>query len=327
MTVTLRPIDPASHQPHPLHTADRVWPQSNCYVDLWIELLHGNGYDPLAACAFTLTTDLEGDQWTFFKYPLADLERLYGIEVFELNVWRPLAAHITDQLAQGRSVIPEVDAFYLPDTAGTSYRAEHVKTSIAIQYLDLPGKRLGYFHNAGYYEVGDDDFTNLLRLEGPLTSPEYLPPYVEVAKFGTRPALAGTALRNGAIDLLRAHLDRAPATNPFHRYAARFGNDLQWLAGGPLPVFHGYAFATLRQCGASFETAALFLRWLAERGESDLDPAIDAFCDIAATAKSLQFRTARLVGAGKAFEPGPFLDGMAARWDSGFELLRSRYGR
>ncbi len=327
MTVTLRPIDPASHQPHPLHTADRVWPQSNCYVDLWIELLHGNGYDPLAAGAFTLTTDLEGDQWTFFKYPLADLERLYGIEVFELNVWRPLASHIADQLVQGRSVIPEVDAFYLPDTAGISYHSEHVKTSIAIQHLDLPGQRLGYFHNAGFYEVRDDDFTNLLRLEGPLTSPEYLPPYVEVAKFGARPPVAGPALTGAAVDLLRTHLDRAPATNPFHRYAARFANDLEWLGQEPLPVFHGYAFATLRQFGASFEMAALFLRWLAERGETGLEPAINAFSDIAATAKSLQFRTARLVGAGKAFAPGPFLDGMAASWNTGFELLRSRYGR
>ena len=133
MTVALRPIDPASYRPHSLHTADRVWPQSNCYVDLWIELLHGNGYEPLAAAAFALTTDLEGDQWTFFKFPSADLERLYGIEIFELNVWRPLVTHVVDQLAQKRCVIPDVDAFYLPDTAGTSYQTEHVKTSIAIR--------------------------------------------------------------------------------------------------------------------------------------------------------------------------------------------------
>ena len=327
MTVALRPIDPASYRPHSLHTADRVWPQSNCYVDLCIELLHSNGYEPLAAAAFALTADLEGDQWTFFKFPIADLERLYGIEIFELNVWRPLVNHVVDQLAQKRCVIPDVDAFYLPDTAGTSYQTEHVKTSIAIQYLDLAGKRVGYFHNAGFYEASGEDFINLFRLEGHLTSPEYLPPYVEVAKFGARRVTTEPALTAGAIDLLRLHLGRAPAANPFHRYAARFDHDLRWLATEPLAVFHGYAFATLRQCGASFEMVALFLKWLADRGEMGLDPAIEAFSDIAATAKSLQFRTARMVGAGKAFTPAPLLDGMATAWDTGFGVLRARYGR
>ena len=70
--------------------ADRAWPESNCYVDLWIELLHAAGAEPLAALRFTLAVDVEGDQWTFFKFPLADLEALYGVSVFELNVWRPL---------------------------------------------------------------------------------------------------------------------------------------------------------------------------------------------------------------------------------------------
>lgn len=326
MNGTLRALDPQSYRPHAIHTADRVWPQSNCYVDLWIELLHGNGYDPLAACAFALTTDLEGDQWTFFKFPLADLERVYGIGVIELNLWRPLVTHIADQLEQGRVVIPEVDAFYLPDTAGTSYRTEHVKTSIAVQHLDVEGRRLGYFHNAGFYEVTGEDFTNLLRLEGPLAGPEFLPPYVEVAKFATGPAPAGPELTRAATELLHAHLRRAPLGNPFHRFAPRFDADLRWLRNEPLSVFHGYAFATLRQFGAAFETAALFLGWLGDRGESGLDPAVAAFADIAATAKSLQFRTARLVGAGKPFTPGPFLDGLAASWDAGFELLRSRYG-
>lgn len=324
MTGVLRALDPGSYRAHALHTTDRVWPQANCYVDLWIELLHGNGYDPMAACAFTLTTDLEGDQWTFFKFPLADLERIYGISVIELNVWRPLVAHLVDQLEQGRAVIPEVDAYYLPDTAGTSYRTEHVKTSIAVQHLDVAERRLGYFHNAGYYEVGGDDFTNLLRLEGHLAGPEFLPPYVEVARFGPRP-VPDADLSASAVALLRTHLERSPAINPFHRYAARFESDLQWLRHEPLPVFHGYAFATLRQFGAAFETAALFLQWLEVRGEPGLAPAIAAFLDIAATAKSLQFRTARLVGAGKPFATAPFLDGLAASWDTGFSLLRSRY--
>ncbi len=63
------PVDASSYRPHPLHATERTWTETNCYVDLWIELLHSLGLDPLAAAAFTISTDFEGDQWTFFKFP------------------------------------------------------------------------------------------------------------------------------------------------------------------------------------------------------------------------------------------------------------------
>ena len=37
----LAPAGP--YVPHPLHDSGRDWPETNCYVDLWIELLHGRG--------------------------------------------------------------------------------------------------------------------------------------------------------------------------------------------------------------------------------------------------------------------------------------------
>ena len=40
---------------------------------------------------FTVAIDFEGDQWTFFKPPHDELCDLYGLDVQELNVWRPLA--------------------------------------------------------------------------------------------------------------------------------------------------------------------------------------------------------------------------------------------
>ena len=98
----------------------------------------------------------------------------------------------------------------------------------------------------------------MFRLEGHLTNPEYLPPYVEVAKLGTRPRPTGRALVEASLALLRAHLARRPASNPFRRYAARFARDLEWLADEPLSCFHNYAFATLRQCGAAFELAGAY---------------------------------------------------------------------
>jgi hypothetical protein len=319
-------LDPAAYSRHRLHQDDRAWPESNCYVDLWVELLHTAGTEPLAGLPFTLGMDVEGDQWTFFKFPVADLEALYGVDVFELNVWRSLMAHVAEQLVLGRPAIVEVDAFHLPDTAGTTYRTEHVKTSIGIQAMDVDGRRLGYFHNAGYYELAGEDFVRVLRLEGRLTDPECLPPYVEVVKLGARPARAGRALHEASLALLRAHLERRPVVNPFRRYGARFPADLDALTGEPLPRFHSYAFATLRQCGAAFELAGAYLRWLEAGGESELEPVATACDQIATTAKMLQFKTARAINAHRPFDPTPMLDTMATAWDDTMAALASRYG-
>jgi hypothetical protein len=326
VTHRLWDLDPATYVRHPLHRDDRAWLESNCYVDVWIELLHTAGVEPLAGLAFTLAVDLEGDQWTLFKFPLGDLDALYGVDVFELNVWRPLALHIAEQLALGRPLVVEVDAFYLPDTAGTSYRTEHVKTSIGIQALDSDGRRLGYFHNAGYYELSGADFAGVLRLEEPLTHPEHLPPYVEVAKLAVRPPQTGRALHEASLRLLRTHLARRPGANPLRRYAGRFSTDLDWLGGEPLASFHAYAFATLRQCGAAFELAGAYLRWLEADGERGLEPVATA-CDlIATTAKALQFKTARIVSARRPFDPAPMLDTMAGAWDDVMTSLTARFG-
>ena len=97
----------STYASHPLHGDDRTWPETNCYVDLWIEVLHARGLEPLAGLAFTLGLDYEGDQFTFFKFPHADLRVLFGIEVQELNVWRPLEVHAAEQLALGRMLMPE----------------------------------------------------------------------------------------------------------------------------------------------------------------------------------------------------------------------------
>jgi hypothetical protein len=319
-------LDPATYTRHPLHNGDRAWYESNCYVDLWIELLHTSGVEPLAALPFTFGVDVEGDQWTFFKFPLADLYALYGVEVIELQVWRAITTHLEEQLALGRPALVEVDAFYLPDTAGTSYQAEHVKTSIGIQALDVAAQRAGYFHNAGYYELDGPDFAGVFRLEGHLTDPAHLAPYVEVAKFGVRPPQTGRALVNASIELLGAQLTRLPFDNPFDRYAERFRADLDSLAGEPLLQFHRYAFATLRQCGAAFELAGAYLLWLQENGEHGLER-IAAACDvIATTAKALQFKAARHVNANRPFDPAPMLATMAGAWHETTTALTARYG-
>ena len=161
------PLDPSTYRRHALHGEERVWGETNCYTDLVIELAHGLGFEPLAMLAFTLAIDFEGDQWTFFKPPACDLADLYGVELNELSVWRPLVEHVAEQVEAGRPVLVELDSWFLPDTAATSYRAEHVKTTIIPEAIDRDAQVLRYFHNAGLYELRDADYRGLFRIDPP----------------------------------------------------------------------------------------------------------------------------------------------------------------
>jgi len=318
-------IDAASYRQHPLHDGQRIWPETNCYVDVWIEILNQAGHEPQAALPFVFGIDLDADQWTFFKFPPVDLARLYGIAVTELNVWRPLVDHLETHIARGQVAIVEVDAFHLRDTAGTAYRREHVKTSIGVQLLDREARRLGYFHNASYFELCGDDFDAVLRTVAPSTDPMLLPPYAELATFGTRPPLRGRELVEASLDLLHGHLAAAPAANPIRRYAACMTADLRSLGAYGVGAFHRYAFATLRQLGAAFELGASYLRWLSAHGQPGLQETIQR-CDVIADgAKILQFKAARAATTGRELQALDLLAGMAAAWDAALDVLQRRF--
>jgi hypothetical protein len=319
--IALWPLDPRGYTPHPLHSAQRDWPEANCYVDLWIEVLHNLGLDPLAMLGFTLSLDFEGDQWTFFKPPLFDLLHLYGIEVQELNVWRGLPRHIEEQLSRGRVVITEADSYFLPDTAGLNYRLEHGKTAIAVQEIDLEGGRLGYFHNRGYHVLEGEDYRRQFHLdaEGFVAAP-----YVELAKLGALRRRPEAELVRESLALARAHLARRPEGNPLRPFRERLERDLGWLSREGMGVFHLYAFATLRQLGAACELASAYLRWLGGRSQAGLEPAQADFLSISAAAKALQFKLARVVRLGKPADLAP-LDAMTRSWDAALGCLRSRF--
>ncbi len=144
MPTVIAGLDPASYLPHRLHDAERHWPQSNCYVDLLIEVMHAAGHEPVAALGFTVGQDFEGDQFTFFKFPTADLNRLAGLDIQELAIFDRLEGHALTQIERGRLPLVEVDAFYLPDTGGISYRSHHSKTTVGINALDPAARRMAY---------------------------------------------------------------------------------------------------------------------------------------------------------------------------------------
>jgi hypothetical protein len=167
MTTPVFPISADGYQRHVIHTRERHWAETNCYVDVWIELLHAWGFDPIAAMPFTVAIDFEGDQWTFFKFPHTDLRSLYGLDIQELAIWQPLVKHVEEQVGLGRPVLVELDSFYLPDTEGTAYRREHTKSTVAAVDIDVTNQRLGYFHGQGFYELSGEDFVKVFRIAGP----------------------------------------------------------------------------------------------------------------------------------------------------------------
>jgi hypothetical protein len=319
-TLTLHPVE---YKRHRLHTQERSWAETNCYVDVWIELLHAWGFEPIAALPFTIAIDFEGDQWTFFKFPHADLDELFGVDVQELAIWRPIETHIEEQLSLDRPVLVELDSYYLPDTAGTAYHQAHVKSTVAAMEIDIRERRLGYFHGQGYHELRGDDFIHVLRMTG-TESPAMLPPYVEFVKRRARQTPTGERLVEASLNVLRCHLDRLPEANPFEKFKTRFVADLQWLSGVPLDVFHQYSFATLRQFGACYECAATYLKWLSEQDVDGLDEPIAEFTALSTGAKTMQFQLARTMARKKALDPSP-IDEMAAAWERATNGLAERF--
>lgn len=310
----------SQYQRHMLHSEERAWVEKNCYVDIWIEVVHALGLNPLAMLPFTATIDFEGDQWTFFKPPHDELRDLYGIDVQELNVWRPLLEHATEHLAAGRMISTEADAFWLPDTAGTDYRRQHTKTTIVLTDLDVANRRLGYFHSASYYSLEGEDFVKTFRLDAE-PNPEFMPLFAEsvrIDKVVRRPESELVAM---SLELWRRHLKRVPATNPIDRFASRFERDLPNLHQRGLEHYHAWAFATTRQLGAAFELAAHNLRWLRENGIKGLDAAIDEFEFISTASKSFILKGARAVNAKRQFDGAGMFAELSQKWQRGMESL------
>ncbi|MEQ8483707.1 MAG: DUF1839 family protein [Pseudomonadales bacterium] len=310
-------VDTGRHSASLLNTSDRDWPETNCYVDVWIELLQTLGLEASACLPFTLATDFEDDQWMFFKPPLADLEALYGIRVEELTLWRSLAAHCVAQVAAGKLPLVEVDAFYLPDTRATDYRTNHTKTSIAINAIAPESGELGYFHNRGYHQLDGDDFDGLFRLEAPPLA-GYLPPYCEILKIDRLHRLDDRELRARSLELVRHHLGRAPARNPIDRFRDGIDEHLAWVLERDLEAYHAYVFASVRQCGAAFECAETLMHWLGNAADPAWARVAEHFGTISRTSKTLVMKLARIVNSGQMRDLSGHFDAMAAAWTDAY---------
>lgn len=316
--VDLLGISPATWRSSALHGGDRIWPETNCYVDLWIELLPALGHPAEAALSFTVLQDFEGDHFTFFKFPLEDLQRLFGLSVQELPIFDSVEAQSMAQLRRGRPVLVEVDAFWLPD-AGDAYRKAHVKTSIAVIALDPRERRLGYFHGTGYYELAGADYDGLFH------EPVVLFPYAEFVKRDGA-ALSGAALLEASVALLRGHFEHRPRRHPIREWRAALPAQLEGLARRGMDHFHLHAFNVPRQLGANFEMLGTYFDWLGARGLDGLAPAAAASRHLAEAAKAVQFQLARMVHR-RRFDAGAVdLQPLVADYDLIFATLGERFG-
>ncbi|MFI3138281.1 MAG: DUF1839 family protein [Methylococcaceae bacterium] len=313
-------IDAANYTPHRLHTEACAWVEKNCYIDLIIEVLHAQGLEPMAMLPFTLALNFEGDQWTFFKPSHSELRDLYGLNIQELSIWRPLIEHAVEHLGAGRLISVEADAYWLPDTSGSDYRHQHVKTTIALADLDVDKQRLGYFHNAGYYELADEDFRQLFRLDHP-NDPSYLPLYAELIHLDRVVQRDHAELVKRSYALLQKYLDLRPEDNPVTRFATRFAQELPRMQAQGLPYYHAWAFNNTRQLGAAFELAAAYLIWLEQAGIQGLSPAISCFEAIANSNKSLILKVARAVNSGRSLDTTALFEDMALAWHHGMDCL------
>ena len=315
-------IDVTLYQPHALHGAERAWAETNCYIDVWVEVLHAQGLNPLACLPMVFANDFDGDQWTFYKPPHEDLFALYGIDVQELNVWRGLLPNACEQVRRGRLVLTESDAFYLPDTSGTDYRTNHVKTTIAIQEIDIAAQRLGYFHNSSYHELHGEDFVETFRVGKPV-DPTFMPLFAEFVRLDRVQRRDETSLAKISLELLHKHVARRPEQNPVRAFEPVFLRDVEQLKEDGMAAYHAYAFATLRQLGAGFSLGAQYLRWLEQQGQGDFSIAAHEFEQISDTTKTLLLKTARAVMGKKAVDLGPLTAQLASHWDQGMAALDS----
>jgi hypothetical protein len=311
--VSLLGLDPTEYRPHLLHAPERTYIETNCYTDILIEFLHARGNEPLAMLGCVLRVDFEGDQWTFFKPLPEHVERLYGVDIHEMQPYRPLPEQIAEQIAQGRTIVVELDSWYLPDTTATSYRREHVKSSVVAEAIDHEGERLRYFHGPGYYELEGEDYRGIFRLGRPF-SDDVLPPYTEIVRLDAGPSLQGEALRAATCELLAENLARRPRSNPFARFGAQLATDLPRLLEGDHAAYHDYAFATVRMVGSAFDVGSSHVEWLL--GEAGT-PAVGAMRQIVEGCKILSFKLARR----RAFDPQPAIAALIDAWDKAFAAL------
>lgn len=288
---------------HALHSADRAWPETNCYLDLWIELLHALGRDPLPLLGLAVALDWEVDHFTFLKPSATTIFAATGVTLHELALWDDVAVHVEAQLASGAVPLLEVDAFYLPDTRSNVYRDTHTKTTIGITAIDTAHDWLGYLHNAGHYSLSGEDYQGVL---GRASHGSTLFPYAELARVAEVTPAAAVS-RETAWRWLGDYARSRGSGNPIIRFADALPGLLDRVGRDPVRI-NALCFNTTRQLGSSFGLLAEHLTAIGADEAGARGMATDA--------KTLQFQIARAARRGRTDAAiAATLDDIATAWE------------
>ena len=267
---------------HALNDPGRTWPETNCYLDLWIGLLHLRGQDPRPLMGVAAGMAWEGDHFTFVKPGAGDLYDLAGIVLQEMALWDAMETQVATQLARGAVPLPEVDSIFLPDTP--NHGVAHGKTTIGIVGQDRDARTLDYVHSGGLHRLSAEDYAGVLGLAPYQT---VLFPYAELARLPAVAPDAEAQRRAARMVLRRAVRSRGPG-NPVLAFEAALAG---MLTGGLGRDVHLLCFNTARQMGAAFGLLADHLVWLGHDGA----PA----GRVSEQAKTVQFQLARAARRGR----------------------------
>lgn len=307
--------------PHLLHQDQSLWSNTNCYLDVWIELLHGMGRRPEPLFAAAVAAETQVEQFEFLKVDHRDLEEVHGLRVGEYDIWRPLLEHVLTQMVAGNLMIIEADAHWLPDTRGISYGIEHTKTSIVPVRVDPQQRHLVYLHNAGLHELSGHDFDCVLgeqRRQGIVPAP-----YVELVRLDRLTPAHDGAARAHTARLLRHHTARSTAQNPAAELMDVVRSRFDWLAEAGMDGYHALCFETTRQLGVVSMVAAEAVKFSAV---DRIQAAADAYVAVSQEAKALQFQLARVARGRKSASLDTTMAAIGDQWARAASTLREWAG-
>ena len=186
-----RASTPRSYRPHALHASEPHLPRD--------QLLHRRHHRAAARLRLRAAGAV--------RPPRADGLRGRPVDVLQAAAGGPRAAvrhrHPRDAArtgrcrsrspsssSSGRTMIVELDSCYLPDTAATSYRSEHVKTSVAADAID-PERRAAALLPRRRACTSSTARTTAACSGSATFSADVLPPYTELVRFDAGPRLEG----------------------------------------------------------------------------------------------------------------------------------------
>jgi len=293
----------AAHIPHVLHTGQRIWIAPNPFASLWVEILHGWGFEPFAILGHTITLSFEVDQFGTLVFPAEDLQALYGVTTSRLTVFDSLASHIAAQTLAGHVVLVDLDPFHLPDALDL-YGTRHGATLVAIDRLDPVAETASYYREGRRFELSDTDYRGAFSGGSePASSGGFHPTLLRSLTCVKRNAVTGATLSPEATvsasrQAFLRHLSRLPARNPIEVFRTEFNRRLEMLVASDESYRHAFVYGTLSQLGSHFELFSAYLSWLGERGYTYPKRALQASRKIVSETLVCQLRLLRATSRG-----------------------------